>query len=134
MSSFTDPLDVRVINYEKLPTNMQNRYKKKSISYFLTLEKFSYDVGREGSDNTITVPKGFYTDFASIPRLCQMLISPVGRHVKAAVIHDYLYQNKKPTRKEADKIFLEAMKVLGVAWWRRWIMYRAVRHFGGSSY
>lgn len=38
------------------------------------------------------VPKGFVTDFASVPEILQGLIPPTGRYGKAAVIHDYLYR------------------------------------------
>ena len=35
---------------------------------------FGYDVGEEGSGNTIDVPIGFKTDFASVPRLLWSII------------------------------------------------------------
>lgn len=38
------------------------------------------------------------------------------------------------TRKEADDIFLEAMGVLNVRWWRKYPMYLAVRWFGGLAW
>jgi len=38
----------------------------------------------------ITVPAGYRTDFASIPRLVWPLLPPVGRGGKAAIIHDWL--------------------------------------------
>ncbi len=81
----------------------------------------------------ITVPAGFMTDFASVPRIFWWLISPYGKHGKAAVLHDFLYYmarngtGKPRTRKEADVVFLQAMKVLGVATWKRLAMYYAVR-------
>lgn len=83
----------------------------------------------------IEVPKGFKTDLASIPRLFQWLISVNGLHRAAAILHDYLYQEKPDwcTRALADQIFLEAMKVAGETWWRRRAMYTAVR-LGGWLY
>ncbi|EOT1851707.1 DUF1353 domain-containing protein [Escherichia coli] len=38
------------------------------------------------------------------------------------------------TKAEADRIFLDAMTVLGVSRWRRLIMYYAVRFFGSGKY
>ncbi|MDF3917110.1 DUF1353 domain-containing protein, partial [Escherichia coli] len=38
------------------------------------------------------------------------------------------------TKREADKIFLDAMCVLGVSRWRRMLMYCAVRLFGRGNY
>ncbi len=91
---------------------------------------FIYHVGSEHSRKVIKVPKNFVTDFASTPPAIWWLIPPWGRYGKAAVLHDYLYKTHKCSRKQADDIFLEAMEVLGVEKWRRFLMYRAVRIFG----
>ena len=80
------------------------------------------------------VPAGFVTDFASIPRLFWRVLPPTGSYGKAAVIHDYLYRTGAFTRSICDGIFLEAMCELGVPGWKRRVMFRAVRLFGGSSY
>ncbi|EHT7329390.1 DUF1353 domain-containing protein, partial [Salmonella enterica] len=53
---------------------------------------------------------------------------------KAAIIHDYLYDNALRTKKEADLIFLDGMTVLGVPRLKRKVMYWAVRVFGRGSY
>ncbi|KKM63235.1 hypothetical protein LCGC14_1513520 [marine sediment metagenome] len=79
----------------------------------------------------IIVSSGFETDFASVPRLFWRVVPPWGKYSPAAVVHDFLYATGETTRKEADKIFLKYMKLLGVKPWRRKIMYRAVR-MGGS--
>ena len=87
-------------------------------------------------DQKIIVPKGFETDFASIPRFFQRVLPVNDDHRLAAVVHDYLYStkgrlpDKNIDREMADKIFLEAMKVLNVSYWKRQSMYRAVRLFG----
>lgn len=73
------------------------------------------------------VPSGFITDFASIPKVFQWLISKFGKYDKAAVLHDYLYFTGCETRKESDIIFFEAMIVLLVKWWKRRAIYRGVR-------
>jgi uncharacterized protein DUF1353 len=98
-------------------------------------EPLTYDVGVEGSGVTVTVPEGFVTDFASIPRGLWNLFPKWGRHGHAAVVHDFLYWRKwysegSITRKRADAIFLEAMVVLGTPRWKARLMYRAVRLFG----
>jgi hypothetical protein len=107
-----------------------------------------YDVGEEGSGETITIPGGFVTDLASVPKLFRGLLPPDGPWAKAAVVHDFLYWSRgtcrdalgriqrtriEPyTRKEADDIFAEAMKVLGVPAWRRKAIWTAVR-LGGQG-
>lgn len=75
----------------------------------------------------ITVPAGFNTDFASVPRVPLAYWLVGGTADKAAVIHDYLYQMLSCTRKQADDVLLEAMGVCGVAAWRRRLIYAGVR-------
>lgn len=74
----------------------------------------------------IVVPAGFVTDLASIPRVFQSLIPKVGKHMLAAIVHDYLCRLDGFDRRLADRIFLEAMKLLGVNPVRRRLMYWAV--------
>lgn len=83
-------------------------------------------------DGIIEVHPGFITDGASIPWVVYSLIgSPwSGRYPEGAVIHDYLYFIQEFTRKKSDLIFYEAMKVLGVFWLKRRIMYYYVRALG----
>ena len=88
--------------------------------------------GYVAKDNRhVLVPRGFITDLASIPRVFWRVIPPTGPYGPATVIHDFLYSNQPCSRKTADRLFLEGMKVLKVAWWKRRVMYRAVRVFGG---
>ena len=91
---------------------------------------FGYDVGEEGSGETINVPVGFITDFASVPRLLWWLFPKWGKYGNAAIIHDYLYWQQKYTRKRADEIFLEGMGVLNVNKYVKCALYYAVRWFG----
>lgn len=78
-----------------------------------------------------SAPSGFESDGASVPRLLWPIANPFGRATHAAVIHDRLYQTQEIFRPEADWVFLEAMADLGVAWWRRNLMWLAVKAFGG---
>jgi len=115
------------------------------------LEPFVDYVGEEGSAEVISVPAGYVTDFASIPRVCWSLIGgPLGKYSKAALIHDYLYDQgglipyfsdtdggtkyRLYTKAQADNIFKEAMQVLGVGNPRRWFMYQAVKRFGKGRF
>jgi hypothetical protein len=82
----------------------------------------------------ICVPKGFVTDFASVPRIPFAYWLAGGCADKAAVIHDYLYRTGAASKDVADDIFFEAMGLQGISFWRRYGMYWAVRLFGGSSY
>lgn len=83
---------------------------------------------------TVSVPKDFITDFASVPRIPGIWWIAGGMADEAAVIHDWMYNRKVGTRKIADKVFLEAMKASGVSFWRRYTMYAAVRALGWRYY
>ena len=77
------------------------------------------------------VPVHERTDFASVPRVFVWFIPRYGRYTKAAILHDYLCGVAVPagriSRIEADGIFRQAMRELGVPFLRRWIMWAAVR-------
>lgn len=81
----------------------------------------------------VTVPEGFVTDFASVPRLPLVYLAAGNTAHKAAVLHDYLYSIGHP-RKSADAAFLAAMRAEGEPWWRRNLMWSAVRVFGAAGW
>ena len=54
----------------------------------------------------MTIPKGFESDMASVPRFLWAVIPPIGPYNKAALLHDYLYKTGKYTRDKTDKLFL----------------------------
>ncbi|HAK1937095.1 TPA: DUF1353 domain-containing protein [Salmonella enterica] len=94
---------------------------------------FAFYLSDDSSD-VIEVPAGFVTDLASVPRIFWTLLPPDGKYAKAAIIHDYLYDNALRTKQEADRIFLDGMTVLGVPKWKRILIYLVVRIFGRGNY
>ena len=78
---------------------------------------------------TIFVPAGYVTDFASVPRLPLAFLLTGDHAHAAAVVHDYLVEYKVVPRKLADRVFLEAMEIEGIPKWRRALMYSAVRMY-----
>lgn len=58
----------------------------------------------------VTVPKGFVTDLASVPRILWTKYPPTGRYAYAAIVHDYLYWSHELSKDEADDILKAAMK------------------------
>lgn len=125
MSSFTDPLNVQILD----------RARGGRVTARL-LTGFGYDVGSEGSGERIEVPAGFVTDFASVPHGLWNLEPPLGDAGKAAVVHDWLYFTRglggRYTRAQADGIFRQALRVLRVPLWKRSVLWAAVR-LGGKS-
>lgn len=79
---------------------------------------------------TIVVPAGFRTDFASVPWMFRRLFPQDGPWTLAAVVHDYFCEEKLRTSKVAAQVFREAMLDLGVPKWKAGSMYRAVLWFG----
>lgn len=100
--------------------------------------KLLEDIVYTDSNNKVWIAHtGLIFDGASIPRFMWRVIgSPfVGKYRRAAIIHDQYYTyglegHPVESRKDTDKMFLEAMEELGVSWWKRKMMYRAVRWFG----
>jgi len=91
----------------------------------------------KASPYLVIVPRGFVTDFASIPQPLQLLrgrLSTTGRYGNAAVVHDYLYWRQDCSRAQADNILAIAMKDAGVSLLERKIIYEAVRQFGQSAW
>ena len=73
----------------------------------------------DGESNTIKVPRGFVCDLASIPWFTGFMLNALGRHQRAAVLHDWLYRNRARSKGYCDKQFNAAMKFDGVRLWRR---------------
>ena len=85
-------------------------------------------------DATITVPKGFVTDTASVPRLPLAYWLFGGRGNAPAVVHDRLYRWQDVERLTADKVFCEALKANGKWGITRWPMTAAVMALGWVAY
>lgn len=81
----------------------------------------------------LTVPAGFKTDFASVPRLPLSFLLTGDFGHKAAVVHDYLY-SLKVKRRWVDAVFEAGLRAEEVPWWRRKLMWGAVRSFGWVFY
>ena len=81
------------------------------------------------------VPRGYVTDFASIPFPASAVLPSFGLWTEAAVVHDYLYAvGQSGKRKLADRIFRTAMEEQGVGPIVRELIYRPVRLFAGAAY
>jgi len=102
------------------------------------IEEFCYYTDVLPERTYIIVPEGFETNFASIPRIFWNIYPPMDpKYGKAAVIHDYLYSKDcsiNLPRELCDKIFLEAMTVLGAGKFQKILFYILVRIFGESHY
>lgn len=113
-----------------------------------------YEVANDLSFDTdardrVIVYAGQRTDLASIPRALWPLLPPDGPWALAAVFHDAGYKSLGSyrwqgtcgraraapySRAEVDGILLQAMTALGVPSWKRWVIFTAVRLFGGQGW
>jgi hypothetical protein len=81
----------------------------------------------------VTVPTGYTTDLASVPRLLRWIV-PVAnaKNRKAAVVHDYLCTHGDgvvKNQKQSDRVFREALGVLGLGRFKSGALYYPVRIF-----
>ncbi len=87
------------------------------------------------AERTFTVPVGFYTDFASVPRVVPLIYACLGDTAhEPAVVHDWLYYSAVTDRATADGVLLEAMKAWGMSRWRYYPIYWGVRVGGWSAW
>ena len=122
-----------------------------SVEDIKSLQAVGVKVKREtNKTETITVPKGFVTDLASVPRALWAFIAPFDV-ARAAIVHDLLYKTIRQYRwkmkdkedKElikkakiaSDKVFLLGMhdadpKIPG---WKSYSSWKAVDLFGNGS-
>ena len=88
-------------------------------------------IGEDGFPVRVVVPDRTSTDLASIPRfppLLRHIFLKNGKHRPAAVPHDWLCRlGLEFPRRLADRVFLEAMILVGVGRIKRRLMYWAVR-------
>ena len=99
--------------------------------YWVVREPMVYEIGSTGQ--TIEIPRGFVTDFASVPPALRPAFPKLGKYIFAAIAHDYLYWEQRCTKKQADDLFYYAMKEADVDFIDRVSFYAAVDIFGSTS-
>lgn len=95
-----------------------------------------YEIGNNPA-HIVIVPRGFVTDFASIPQPFKALrdLMPSTEHYGIpALVHDYLYWRQDCTREEADNIMEIALKEAGVSLIERKVVHEGLRQFAQSAW
>ena len=100
--------------------------------HWIVRQPLTYVIGV--SNDSVTVPVGFVTDFASIPQALQAIIRANGPYILPAVVHDYLYWKQACTREQADRILLLGMIENQVREVHRIAIHDAVRIAGGFAW
>ena len=121
--------------------------RKISYNEFEVARKFVWYLDYNKKNTYIIVPEWFITNLGTIPRLMLFFFSPT--KFLAYILHDYLYSKEgviiyhRPkeddyhvpyTRKDADKIMREAIKVEGGLLLERNLIYWWVRIWGFLRY
>ncbi len=83
---------------------------------------------------TLTAPRGMFTDLSSVPEVFWSIVGPIGPHLEASIIHDYLYMAWTDFRAKAverdwdfaDEVLRAGMTVSGVKPLTRKLIYNAV--------
>ena len=110
----------------KFKSELSIRFKKGSEKIYILEEPLVYESVSFGK---IVVPKGFQTDFASVPRVPIVYSIFGNRAHREAVLHDYAFRiDSKPsfTFMKANGLFLDAMKARNKPFCLRYIMYWSV--------
>lgn len=121
--TYSNPLDTR---YDMAASAALGK------DHWRVLTPFSYKIA---DGEWVTIPAGYLTDGASVPKLFWNIIPPWGKYGQAAVVHDILCEyltivkDGKPqriSRARCDEILNEAMYSLGVPDGKRLMIYGAV--------
>jgi hypothetical protein len=134
MSQFTGKLFLRSYSAAEI------KAKGGDKQLYAVTRPFPYVSDKLG--RTITVPSGFETDFASIPRAAWGALDPEDPIIAwPSVIHDYLYSchGTLPDgftydRRTADGVLREAMEACGAGSLIRNTVYQAVQKFGAEHW
>jgi hypothetical protein len=112
------------------PVGMLHMSRFKDRTYFLIKEIGWQSNPGEKKLPRVKVPKGFVTDFASIPRVFWSILPPDGEYTYPAIIHDYLYWTQTTSRETADEIFNAAMTDFKIDSTKQHIIFTGVRTGG----
>jgi hypothetical protein len=107
--------------------------------------KFNWYTVREDCEVSfigVTIPQGFVSDFATVPRFLWSILPPHGLAQAPSVLHDYFYvehpyeglMGEKAERYFADDLFYRMLLAQKVSKWQAKAMYWAVRIFGKNRY
>jgi len=132
---------LHLARHPKAPPDLGSRAKwQVSRDYRV---QFDVAAGGQRWRQELAVPRGLFNDLSSVPRPLWSLIGPIGPHLEASIVHDYLYMAwtdhrdtpRRADRDFADAVFLAAMRAAtDQKRWRRWAIHKAVRAFGWSVF
>jgi hypothetical protein len=134
------PVAVRRLRYEQslvlLRLKEAIRTRSDEDAHFIVAADYRVTwTDAAGNETAIVVPRGMLTDLASVPPVFRALVSRVGPWLEAAVVHDFLTiawrvldgEGTASRRLFADDVMWAAMDEAKVSWWRKRLIYGAIR-------
>ncbi len=116
---------------QQTPLHLLRRVEAPPACIFIVAEPFTVFVTDNNVAIEVTVPAGFRTNLASVPRVARSLVS-VTDGIEASVVHDFGYFEHYRPKAWVDRLFY--MMLEGQPAWRRRAMYEAVRRFGDRAW
>jgi hypothetical protein len=119
-----------------MPFDTKIRVQRDGCNRWEFLEPVTYHATLSETDRVrsieFTIPKGFVTDWASVPGLVQSFVPRTGQWDEAAALHDLFCEALNKGRpivdsRTADRLFEKVMKEADVGPVRRKLMWAAVR-------
>jgi hypothetical protein len=109
---------------------------------FQLLQDVTFTVGFNGDLHRVVIPKGFKTDFGSVPAVFDWVVPPVCAADAAFLLHDGMYSTLWPTFvgawevsfQEANEILRNGMEWTGLEEWKSEAAYIAVQLAGKSHW
>lgn len=117
-----------ITDFEYLDDLHLVRYRQGDGKLFYLDRDYSVSFKMDGELAVYMVPKGTWTDFASIPRFFSRYIEKLGPHIEPAVVHDHMCQVQPWTSEIAAEIFYAGLQAVDAP--KAWQMYKSVLWFG----
>jgi len=96
------------------------------------VERFHLRIDLCGGSFILDVPAGFKTDFASFPRVLQLLLGNRDNYLEESIIHDYLYRQEVPVF-FSNSMMRVVSERLRRSMWKRWVIFYGLSLFGWKS-
>lgn len=121
-------LEIQLTPLHVIPTIHKNGRRR----IWMLSKSFRLIIRGEGICETLNVPAGFETDFATLPVFTQILLGNRDDYAEVAVFHDWLCANHAP-RVFANAHMRFLMLAMGYPWWKTFLVWVGLQVFGYRS-
>jgi hypothetical protein len=100
---------------------------------YALVKSFSFKLTFPGGVESINIPAGYETDFATLPLPLQLVLGNRDDYLEESIIHDWLCDNNQP-RFFTNAKMRQVMFVLKRPRWKRWAIFYGLMIFGYGSW